>query len=1640
MTGRVDAQIRAAVQRGDAGWLAAHLEARDCPPAVVGLLLRPDDAGLRHLGWVRLAERIARPETDESELAELGELLPAGLDGPPESALVAAGVHQRLWRYVPGPRRPRWRPADLPVRVRVAWLRAELVNEPATVRSEPAGELLYQAVAGVDAVGGPDPEALIRELVDRSDPVLHTAALRLIREGLHAGLLAPARARGYIGRLLATPAVAVAVAALRELAEPWAALVPLPRERLRAVLAVGSPVEAGLAGAPVEALSSGAPVEAGLVDGPVEALSSGAPVEAGLVDGPVEALSSGAPVEASLVDAALAAAARHGHADLLRDLVADESAPPRARQRALAALGELADRDDIGALTALAAADPLLLGGPAVAGLRAMHRRGRLPGGADAAAVVSLALADHTVSADEVATILFTCRREAFGALTAAGPDDETWPRRLDLLVGLARQGGDDLPIGDAITGGLAGASRPEPFLAALRTLRHTPAETAVLDTLPRAPEAALDALEAIGGPATAAALAAGLGLSPSGGEPEADDAIAAYLRPVRHRALELLWHLTDEIEGRRAILARLDPRDLPGRIVIDLGAADPRELALLGAGFDPDDPVAALVRLARNGDSGSVPIIADLLARIVADLAAAWEPGGPKPPGDWFDGDRPAGEPAVPEPVVAAVHALGRRLHDRGKIRPVCLLDAADAEAAGHALVATVALDLVERPDVPDRERAILLALLRRAPYPGTRARIHRLLRHRDRHVRKHAIAAIAGDGTGADAEALSASLIALTAAGDAQTVRQALLALGRVRARWAAPAIAAGLDHPAMNVKKTAAAVLVDAGAPAAVPKLLFWLGHHDNPGLRATLVEALRAILGAAYAATVLAAAEQAGDDRGRELLLAGLGRVLDARAVNALAQQGSPVAPMLLTLVAAGRVGLAGGTVEDLAAQLVAHGIAGPVRPVPATGDRPAGGVDSLVRDGWTDEAALQAVDRHERRSGRPPADQAARLRPLLADWLRLAEAQPAARQAILRFTLTICPAPWSAAEVDTFTRAAPTLLAGLSAAGGDDRDALLAVLGAVAPKLSPAAALDAIARLRALPPAPAGRRSLLALLRRCGAVLTRGDVERSLAAARLGADPCLAETEVLREAFAVPAAAPSEGAEAVAPSGKVEAVAPSGKVEAVAPSGKVEAVAPSAEAEAWRRALEAAVGTLPALAAFRSRDRLSAPIDASGDERPLPSRERLNALIDVFPSAGPDARGAVLDWLEALQPIDAPRWTLAEEARRPLATPRTPHDGDLDQPRSAALRTRLLALLDAPAAGQRQAAARALRDWPEPQTRQAVLRAFLRGDVDVAPVGVNEAELRIAAGGGDVADAVRERAAGLAYHLDPPELHRLIPLLLQWWEQGGQATRAAAGRALRREHADAVAEHLRGRLDAGAWGFLDLIAGRPLLRTPALTQACARLRREGRGDLADRLVLVDGPLRNPQAPREDALAALRVRPHPAAEPGPSRRELFDLIRTGGPEQIRRALTQLAEDRRPAGPDPELERLLADLLRHPEARVRRHAHRIGREALDRPTHLRHTAVLLEDPEPDTVRSAVRTLCHAGHRPAIPPIVGLLAHPHPAVRRAAATGLAQIGSPAIPALRHAAGRARPDKRHLYTAVLERIAERDRRVAKPT
>ncbi|NEA25784.1 HEAT repeat domain-containing protein, partial [Actinomadura bangladeshensis] len=221
----------------------------------------------------------------------------------------------------------------------------------------------------------------------------------------------------------------------------------------------------------------------------------------------------------------------------------------------------------------IAAGDPLLLAGPAVACLGGLHRRGHFPAGRDVPAIVGLALADHGVPAGDLAVVLYPRRHEALRELAAGDGDPR---RRLELLVALDEQGAPDLRIGDVVTGLARRADDPAPFLRAIRRLRPAAAEETVLELLPRSPREALGALEAMGGARTVAVLRDGLGLDGGDGAP--------YLRPFRHRACELLWHLNGDPGLRRTLLERLDPRDLPRRIADDLGGPDARELALLRA------------------------------------------------------------------------------------------------------------------------------------------------------------------------------------------------------------------------------------------------------------------------------------------------------------------------------------------------------------------------------------------------------------------------------------------------------------------------------------------------------------------------------------------------------------------------------------------------------------------------------------------------------------------------------------------------------------------------------------------------------------------------------------------------------------------------------------------------------------------------------------------------------------------------------------------------------------------------------------------------------------------------------------------------------------------------------------------------
>ncbi|MFF8746462.1 hypothetical protein [Streptomyces californicus] len=259
MTTPPDAALHAALDRADAALLARLSATRACPSDLLGRMVRHPAPRIRHLGLTLLAERLDEPgsgpghdpgfrrgepgpgggateDRGSGQVDRLTRLLPDSPGSSPEESLLLARLHARIAVRRPAHRLPDWRAGRLPVRVRIAWLRAELLGDPAVLRTEPVGELLYRAVRECRAADAHRPDRLVAELVDTGDPVLRIEALRLARDGLHAGLLAPAFVRGRLLHLVDAPDHDVVTGALHALAEPWAAVTPVAQAALTRVV------------------------------------------------------------------------------------------------------------------------------------------------------------------------------------------------------------------------------------------------------------------------------------------------------------------------------------------------------------------------------------------------------------------------------------------------------------------------------------------------------------------------------------------------------------------------------------------------------------------------------------------------------------------------------------------------------------------------------------------------------------------------------------------------------------------------------------------------------------------------------------------------------------------------------------------------------------------------------------------------------------------------------------------------------------------------------------------------------------------------------------------------------------------------------------------------------------------------------------------------------------------------------------------------------------------------------------------------------------------------------------------------------------------------------------------------------------
>ncbi|MBK7829153.1 HEAT repeat domain-containing protein [Nannocystis sp.] len=1284
------------------------------------------------------------------------------------------------------------------------------------------------------------------------------------------------------------------------------------------------------------------------------------------------------------------AALRDLDADL-RALASDDSIDPRLRQAAFIAAAARCERDALPDWLALAVHDAPLFGPALLPTLRALHRRGIFIRDSDLPAILELTAVDPAIDHAALAAVCFTSRHALVRRLRAVPVDDPRWHRWLPLLAAL------DSPEVPTCLRELLAADPPprlrRELLHHLGPLRDPTSEPIVLALLPREPAACLTTLQWIGGPATIACLRRDLGL---------DDELGPrpHLRADLDGAVIVLWQLLPEDDPTRNDLrVRLRHDTCPTLIVRDLGhQLALAELPLLLTHAGEPTAVTALARLANTGSRLALPIVRDLLRRIASEVVAGTlidhhgvatrrAPTAPR---------ASEAERRIPEPALAAIRQLGGRLRERNAIRPACLLAAVTPAQAGVLLLAELLLALAADADDPE---TIAIALHALAPIDDPQIgrqigrRVHAYLRHDDPQVRAAAIVCLARHGV----DDLCATLTRLAHSDDLPGARQALHALGEVGATAAAATIAGFLDHPNMNLKKTAAEALRRAGTPEVTPAIVRWLAQHDNPGLRSALSAALAAILGDATTTTLIAALDAIpGDDpdaaRRRRLLVAALDHALTPAAVLAAARREAPWLPTLLTALADTTISLRSGSLTDLAAILPTPTIT----PEPPPAPRPA--IARLLAHGFDHDLAAELLadphhlDPHELHA----------IRPYLREWLAaLSDPSPAhnlhtpspahnlhtpptdnlhtpsptdnlhtpptdnlhtppsphagALALILELAAAGLDAPEQALAADAIDALAARL---------DDgpREPLLALIDLLLPRLPPLAAWRLADRLRSSEPRPnLGGTSWLTRLRRCGVLLTRADLDRALHDCAATPDPAGLAREIVRDALAL------------------------------APL--------SADEQALLHPLSTALR----------------------EGQPLLHRHDLSPALrcELYPELPTAQRGAWLDLLLRLRPLGLP------------PPPSTPPRHSPPPDERIELR-RLLARLELPEPRDRQRAAEALLRSPDLSARPTVLATYLAGGLYLS----NELKGPLAAAlaenprhhfsSADHDPKLLIRIAALVRHFPVDDRLDHAPTLLRWWSHGPVAARPDLDAALRTLPAMRLLPHLEPLLRAGEWGHASLLTG-PLLATPGWPALLGQAPPALAAALHARTV--PGPLAGPEQ-HDLALAALAElrRPLPAPPPlaiSSSPTALRERLHHADPETVRHALTDMSH-----APGPDWLNLLDELIDHPSPRVRLHAHRLLRASGERERYLACTCRLLNDPKPDIQRMAMRSLAHAGHLPAVAPLVERLARDHDPLHREVVAALRRLGPLAGDALTHARNKARPDRRARHDELLAAIA----------
>jgi HEAT repeat protein len=1327
-----------------------------------------------------------------------------------------------------------------------------------------------------------------------------------------------------------------------------------------------------------------------------------------------------------LAIASLRALARRGESSALRLVLEDERQLRAVRREAMALLAPFAGQEELRLSLLVSRQDPLFFG-PTCAGLlQTLYRRGVRCEPDDVPLVSELFLSSPAVAPDVIAEVLSLRQREYVDPLWGLPATDADFPRHLALLREL------DSPEALNVLRALLVRPDARPLwpevIEALGHQGQEVSEEAILGSFDAEPWACLEALRHLGGERTVEFLRSHPGLTTAEWRAEALDLVTA-LDDTPPTVIS--WPA--EGEPGREVFASLQP------VYSDAAFAEVSRIAL-----QTQHPLRlqAIGQLGRESRRRALVPLGELL----------------------LDADE-----SVRSAAHQAITDVGRGLHASGRVRPRALLACASEGDAGALVLAECLLDQLQQRDLSDAQLERVLGQLVGRRHPALARRLRRFLRHGSVHVQKLALECLARSG---DSRAV-AWLVPFARSEDIYRLRQALSGLGELEVEWAVPLLAAGLDHPNMNIKKTAAEALskVGPGWPAPVGAMLGWLRRHDNPGLRESLVRALRAACGRGYVATVLHALQEAASPREQGLLCEALSGVLSPRALVALLRRGTNSAKVLLDAVQGGVLELPGDALAELAVLLRRHGLS---HWLPATSDDPE--LARLLRErrldadlAWMDDV-LSSGD-------------AAMLEAAEEDFTKLLSAAASvgltdSRAAVLKRHLEVLRA----------------LLAGPKSA---PRRLALSLLTVLAARLSEPERVGALADVRrAWADARIEPHEALAVMHRLGAVpsveearmasalpderVALWGAERLVLAGELSG-PRLLEALVQARAPAVRRFFVPHALREVPPLQVLDAVARGPHPDLLETVRKEwgarvpEEALLAALVQAAESAAPAKVGTLirwmgdmgteAARAALRRLARhhehglAMATLSALG----MPTSDEDEALfVDLLSHAHVEVRrqAARQLWrvrglprlqslLEDLGDERPLRWVPPgalervdlEALRELLGSVEEGTEGELWleslvelleglRPATRLLPAYVTLLLDVWRLGRGRSGAMAadtLRSLPATRVLPFILPMLREGHTAALEVLASEVvwspELL----------ALFTRARGLA------RTHFLELL------QRGASAHAIEGRTLEgalfrivhedEDHREAALRVLGG---LASWGLRDeaFRMGTWLIDlanrkedASALAALLGGLERQGPEVRSALLVQV-----TTLALRADVVAALA--PILLDDPSLDRNLTPELLRDVErrletlawevPEPDPRALEWMALRRA-----PHVVERLTGLLSHRKSAVRLRAHRLLRALVSRAQYLEVTRELLKDPEAGHVVRAIRTLAFGGHRPAVAELAALLHDRRNPVARAALEGLLVMGDAALPLLRGEFAHARPDRRAMLARVITSLEE---------